>query len=271
MEVNNQIQNPGSALGEAIGAYMETSINKYLEPLLQELSARLITKGPLNIKTQRFTKLLMYDEFGTQYSIDGVIVNESNQPLVLLESKYIRYKKHNRDKGSWICHAHGEIRRRYNSIRSSIAVLAGNWSKTSLLMMTSHHINVFLVPFEKISGILLKRGINFDWGEKERSLANTAWQKYISLSEEEKISIGDEMISDIKPRVLELISKTLSNEVQREIEKVIIEIHSNLGEVKIFAFKNRDDALDFLEDFNLQEILDHSNSFTIFDLPSIES
>lgn len=262
-------QNPGSALGEAMGASMEAALSRFLDPLVQEYSSRLITKGPLNPKTKRYTKLLMYDDFGTQYSIDGIIVNESNQPLVLLESKYIRYKKHNRDKGSWICHAHGEIRRRYSSIRSSIAVLAGNWSKTSLKMITSHSVNVFLVPFDNIADILAKRDVDFNWGEKDRNLAVIAWKKYSALSEEEKARIGDEMVESIKPALSELLSKTLSDDVQREISRVAIEIHSNLGEVKRFEFESRTAALEFLEDFSLEEMLDHSSSITIFDIPDI--
>lgn len=44
----------------------------------------------------------MYDQFGTEYKIDAVIANHAMQPIILFESKYLRYTKHNRDKGSWI-------------------------------------------------------------------------------------------------------------------------------------------------------------------------
>lgn len=262
-----ETQNPGSALGEAMGACMEAALAKFIEPLVLDHAARLMTKGPVNPKTGRGTKLLMFDEFGTRYSIDGVILNESNQPLVLLESKYIRYKKHNRDKGSWICHAHGEVRRFYSSIRSSIAVLAGNWSKTSLTMITSHNINVFLVPFERLVEVLAKRGIDFEWGEKDRHLAVEAWRRFSQLHPGEIEAMGDEIIEGIKGPLAELLEKTLSDDVPREVDKVAIEIHSNLGEVKRFEFASRELALDFLEDFSLDEMLDHSSSFTIFDVP----
>ena len=262
-----ETQNPGSALGEAMGACMEAALARFIEPLVLDHQSRLMTKGPVNPKTGRGTKLLMFDEFGTKYSIDGVILNEANQPIVLLESKYIRYTKHNRDKGSWICHAHGEVRRFYSSIRSSIAILAGNWSKTSLTMITSHNINVFLVPFERLVEVLAKRGIDFEWGEKERHLAVEAWTLYSQLDPREIEIMGDEIIESIKKPLAELLEKTLSDDVSREISKVAIEIHSNLGEVKRFEFASREDALDFLEDFSLEEMLDHSNSFTIFEIP----
>jgi hypothetical protein len=141
------IQNPGSALGEAIGARMEEALNRVLDRVAQEHGCHFISKGPLNDGTGKYKKLLLYDDFATAYNIDSVITNESLQPLILIESKYIRYKKHNRDKGSWVCHTHQALRKRYRSIRSSIAVLAGNWSLTSQTMMRSHNVNLTLPRF----------------------------------------------------------------------------------------------------------------------------
>lgn len=252
-----------------MGACMEAALARFLEPLVLEHDSRLMVAGAVNPRTGRPTKLLMFDEYGTKYSIDGVILNESNQPLVLLESKYIRYKKHNRDKGSWICHAHGEVRRFYSSIRSSIAVLAGNWSKSSLTMITSHNINVFLIPFERLVEVLAVRGVDFEWGEKDRHLAQEAWRRFSELPAEEISRIGDEIIESVRIPLADLLEKTLSDDVPREISRVAIEIHSNLGEVKRFEFPSREEALDFLEDFGLDEILDHSSSFTIFDVPDL--
>jgi hypothetical protein len=263
-------QNPGSAIGEAIGATMETAISKFVAPYVNEYNARWLTKGPISKTTGKPTKLFMYDSFGTKYSIDGVIVNEINQPIVLLESKYIRYKKHNRDKGSWICQAHGQVRLRYSSVRSSIAVLAGNWSKSSLMMMTTNKINVFVVPFDHIAAVLAKRGINFNWGEKERHLAVTAWDQYSRLTEAQREKIGSEIIQPIITSLSELLAATLSDDIPRTISKVAIEIYSNLGETKRFVFDSREDALRFLEDFSMEEMLDHSSSFTIFDVPTID-
>ena len=40
--------------------------------------------------------------------------------------------------------------------------------------------------------------------------------------------------------------------------------------IKNFFFKDRESALAFLDDFTFDEIMDHANSFTIFDKPIIE-
>lgn len=266
----SDVKNPGSALGEAIGHLMEEALAQYITPLVLDHSCKLITTGPYNKKTKKYTKLLLTDSYGTDYSIDGVIINERSQPVILLESKYIRYKKHNRDKGSWICHAHGSIRNRYNSVRSCIAILAGSWSKTSLRMMASHNINIFHIPFENIALILDHYDINFRWGEKERNIALDAWNKFINLTPEQHLEIGTNLIQPVLEELKHLIDETLSDETPRAIAQVMIEIKTTLGEIKRFFFKDRESALAFLDDFTFDEIMDHANSFTIFDKPIIE-
>ena len=264
------IQNPGSALGEAIGAQMEMALNNYLTKVVSKYSCRLISKGQKNPTTKKATKLLLYDSFGTAYNIDAVVANESMQPLILLEYKYIRYKKHNRDKGSWLCTAHSAIRRRYNSVRSSIAILAGSWSGSSVAMMKSHDINLFIIPFDKITSLLAQHKIKFDWGEKDRGVAVKSWDKYSKLSDSQKLKIAEKMIDEIKPDLEAAIKKTLDNKTKRQVESVTIEIHTNIGEVKRFEFDDIQAALDFLEDFSFEEMLNNSDSFTLFDKPKVE-
>lgn len=264
------VQNPGSALGEAIGAQMELALNTYLTEIVSKYSCRLISKGKENPKTQKATKLLLYDNFGTAYNIDSVIANESMQPLILVEYKYIRYKKHNRDKGSWLCTAHNAIRRRYNSVRSSIAILAGSWSGSSVAMMKSQDINLFIIPFDIITVLLKKHKIKFDWGEKDRHIASESWKKYSALKSRQKLKIAEEMIAQIKPDLEEAIDKTLDNKAKRKVEKIAIEIHTNIGEVKRFEFTNIEAALNFLEDFSFEEMLNNAHSFTLFDKPEID-
>lgn len=270
LEKVSDVKNPGSALGEAIGHLMEQALAQYITPLVLDHSCKLLTTGPYNKKTKKYTKLLLTDSHGTDYSIDGVIINERSQPIILLESKYIRYKKHNRDKGSWICHAHGSIRNRYNSVRSCIAILAGSWSKTSVRMMASHNINIFHIPFENIAVILDKYDINFRWGEKERHIASDAWHKFINLTPEQHLEIGTSLIQPVLEDLKNRIDETLSDETPRAIEQVMIEIKTTLGEIKRFFFNNRESALAFLDDFTFDEIMDHASSFTIFDKPIIE-
>ncbi len=120
-----QVSNPGSALGEAIGSLLEQEIHILLRPIVEQHGAIYIT-SPQEISAKARKKLILTDQDGNDYEVDAVIVNRRFQPLVLLESKYIRYKKHNRDKASWICTAHTKLRTKFPTIRRSIAILMGS-------------------------------------------------------------------------------------------------------------------------------------------------
>lgn len=263
--MSNDIKNPGSALGEAVGKYMEIALNKHLTDLVAERACHLISKGPYNHKTGKNKKLLLRDQYGTDYNIDAVIANESLQPLIIIEYKYIRYKKHNRDKGSWVCTAHNAIRRHYTSIRSSFAILAGNWSGSSVTMMKSHGVNIFMIPFSVISQLLARHEINFDWGEKDRATALSAWNTYSQLTEEQKMAIGEEMIQTISGELESAINNILDDTLDRELEDIVIEIHTNLGEVKVFKFKTPEEAIEFLEDFGIEDIISIDDAISLFD------
>lgn len=105
------VANPGSAIGEAIGASMEKALERLLIEVADEYGFHYLTSGVRKTRSgKKVKKLLMADNYGNEYDIDGVLANQSMQPLIIFESKYIRYKKHNRDKGSWI--GKKKIRRR---------------------------------------------------------------------------------------------------------------------------------------------------------------
>ncbi|MYB71224.1 MAG: hypothetical protein F4X75_22320 [Gemmatimonadetes bacterium] len=262
------VANPGSALGEAIGSSMEDAIKKLLNEIADQYGCHYLTSGVRKTKSgKKQKKLLMSDKSGNEYDIDGVLANQSMKPLIIFESKYIRYKKHNRDKGSWICHAHSAIRRRYHSIRSSIAILAGNWSSPSQAMMRSNNINLFLIPFNHICEVLSELGIDFDWEEKDRDKAIRAWGNFNKLNSEQKKSIGIKMIDPIKDNLVILIENILDDTVEREVDKVLVELISNLGEVKVYEFESISDALDFLQDDGLKDLFLTTDSDSLFDPP----
>lgn len=261
-----QVSNPGSALGEAIGALMEAALEELLSQIVDQYGYHYLTSGVRKTKAGvRYKKLLMFDNFGNEYDIDGVIANEAMQPLILFESKYIRYKKHNRDKGSWLCTAHSAVRRRYHSIRSSIAVLAGSWSQSSIAMMASYDINIFQIPFDHIINLLKNFDIDFTWAEKDRNKAYAAWDQFTTLSDFEKAEIGKSIIAVVEDNLIKLIDKILDDTIQREIEKVVLELVSNLGEVKVYEFDSVDAAISFLNDEDIDSLFVTGDSLTLFD------
>lgn len=225
----------------------------------------LTSGAKLTQSGKKAKKLLMSDNFGNQYNIDGIIANQYLQPLILFESKYLRYKKHNRDKGSWICMAHSAVRKRYHSIRSSIAILAGSWSQSSLTMMRSYDITLFVIPFESICRILQGFNIDFNWDEKDQQKAKQAWDSFNQLTEGEKSEIGKLMIDTIQNPLIKLIDQILDDTIIREVNKVVLEIVSNLGEVKVYEFETIEEAVKFLEAEDIMSLFITEDSLTLFD------
>lgn len=262
-----RITNPGSALGEAIGAVIENNLNQIFKKVTEANGYVYISTGPIDPKTGRTKKLILTDESGIEYNIDSVIANEKLQPLILIESKYIRYKKHNRDKGSWVCTAHTSLRKRYSSIRKSITVLAGNWSAPSKVMMESFDITLFEIPFKRICQVLAKFSVDFNWAEKDRATAKKSWKIFQGLSEQDIQKIGIELAQPLQPELETAITETLVNSKPRKIAKLDLLIKTNLGEARNFSFNKIEDGLQFLSTFDEKKLLDTTNSPS---LPSIK-
>lgn len=262
------VANPGSTLGEAIGTLVELEVNRLLRPIAEGMGYVYVTAGPINIRTGRPTKLLLKDSAGNEFQIDSVIANTRMQPLVLIESKYIRYTKHNRDKGSWVCTAHYSLRRTFPTVRKSIAIVAGNRSGTSKALMESFDVSLFEVGFQKIADTLSEYGVDINWEEKERERVILAWEKWSQLSESQYLEIAHKLLSDIEPALRESMKVTLDTTVPREVSEVEVTIETNLGESRLFVFDTIDAAIEFLETFDEQEVLNDRNGPSMWAIPA---
>lgn len=56
----------------------------------------------------------------------------------------------------------------------------------------------------------------------------------------------------------------------RELQAVIIEILTNKGEIKKYRFENRDQAIEFLERFSVEDEFKNDSLLTIYDIPIVE-
>lgn len=267
--MNNQreeLDNTVPSIISDVVSRIESTLNNYVNLFLETYPYHFFFRIGYNpIKDSYKKDMFLYDMDGIQHNIDGIITNESMQPLVLLESKYIRYKKHNRDKGSWICNTHTALRKRYKSIRASIAILAGSWSKTSLAMIESADVAVFLISFDVIVDILKKYGVDFDWDEKDKTAAAAAWYNYDKLSEKQKMNIAKKMADLIKDKLLDMLRDILDDNKPRSIKKLSVEVLSSWGETSRETFENREDAINYLECLDLDTVFDPKTFYSIFD------
>ncbi|MBI2859871.1 MAG: hypothetical protein HYX90_12455 [Chloroflexi bacterium] len=228
--------NPASACGEEVGKLFEQAIVKGLG---KDIKSRGYSIRPRKMKN------------GTNnvYQIDGVIEDKARNPVIIIDPKYIRYTKHNRDKGSWLCVAHYNLRKTYPTIRKSIAILAGRWSKPSIALIESFGVEVLLVPFSVLVEALGKHGVHFDWPESDRLGSNKAYMALCSLKKTEKTQIANDIVSEVMPllrkEVLEVLDADISTIPQR-VRQVEILLKTDRDEMLLRTFDTVSEALAFL-------------------------
>ena len=80
-------------------------------------------------------------------------------------------------------------------------------------------------------------------------------------------AIGAEMVSVIEQDLAALVASILDDTVPRELSRIMVELHSNLGEVKEYEFADVAQAVTFLNTAELQNLFIVSDSLTLFDPP----
>ena len=123
------------------------------------------------------------------------------------------------------------------------------------------------MPFEYICEILNGLNVEFDWDEKDKEKAQRAWFKFNQLNNDEKASVGKQMVARIEDKLTALIEKVLDDQTEREVAKAVVELISNLGEVKLYEFDCVNKALEFLGQDTLADLFITTNSLTLFDPP----
>lgn len=230
----DQVSNPGSALGEAVGKLFEHAV-------IECLRTEVETRGH-SIYPSRLT-----NGTGNRYQIDAVVFDQDEKPIVIIEPKYIRYTKHNRDKASWLCTAHYNLRKTHPTIRKSIAILGGNWSNPSKALMSSFGVQLFEVPFGKIVAILANHGVEFDWPEKGgREQARQAWLTFFALDETTKMQISRELVVDIQNELNGAVTYVLDTDIAtlpRRISSVEVLMKTEQDEIVLKTFGTVADAL----------------------------
>jgi len=184
-----------------------------------------------------------------QYNIDCVVCDSGDNPVVIVDIKYIRYKKHNRDKGSWLCTAHYNLRKSYPTIRKSIAVLFGRWSAPSKSLMRNFGIDIYEIPFDRVVSVLAARGVAFDWQEKDAATPAQAWSRFQALPYEAQQGIGDELSAMVLPDVLSSVEKTLKTDIRtvaRTVREVEVLLKTTNDEFILQAHSSVRDAINSL-------------------------
>jgi hypothetical protein len=242
-----KVKHAASALGETIGKLIEDEIERCITPICKQ-RRYYYDRGGKRPDTRNGVKLSMVNKSGNLYQLDGVIENAEKKPIVLIESKYLRYKKHNRDKGSWTCASHYSLRKSYPTIRKSIAILSGNWSKPSKLFMESFGIELYEVPFDYMCEVLGKYDIDFDWPENDIRIPRSSWTKLKRLGSDQTLEIGGRLLDPIRRSLAESVALTLDDGENwaKRVKQVEILLKTDRNEYFTYTFTSNKDALQFL-------------------------
>ena len=197
---DRQVSNAASALGEAVGKLFEEAVRSGLEDVA--------TARGCAIRPER-----LWDSTGNDYQINLVVFDADDKPVIIIDTKYIRYIKHNRDKGSWLCVAHSSLRKTYPTIRKSIAVLSGRWSGKSKTLIHSFGVETLEVPFAYMVSVLREYGVDFAWAEKDRETPRIAWGRFMMLDDEAQAAIGSDLTEGIIEELRAAVAQVLDADI----------------------------------------------------------
>ncbi len=226
---------PGSAIGEAIGNLIEERILHAAE--------EVVTPHDHFVRRGR-----MKNGQGSMHQIDVVVEDSGHNPVILIEPKYLRYKKHNWDKASRLWAAHYNLKKAFDTIRMSMAVLAGNWTDTSVKFLENFGVEIHRIPFSTIVTTLSEYNIVYNWNEHDNIAPRTAWSLFEQLEDSEKKDIANTLtsgvISGVKSSIEHII--TLDPNTPRVINDLEILLRTKQGEFFVKTFDNAPDAIRYL-------------------------
>jgi hypothetical protein len=122
---NDNQHGKASHIGQIIGESFETVVIKFVKSYLKKNHSDFVILDPKQGK-----KLLTLDmPGGVKRQLDTVVAMvDSDDPVALLETKWLKDGRHWNDKGAWILQLR-EVRRNYPTVRGAAAILAGFWNE----------------------------------------------------------------------------------------------------------------------------------------------
>jgi hypothetical protein len=239
--------NYASMIGEAIGHLIEAEVQNVVKEAVKGLDC-YVDIGGARPGIRKGKKTLLVNDTGNQYQIDTVVEDKVGNPIVLIECKYIRYKKHNRDKASWTCVAHYKIRTTQPTIKKSIAVLIGDWTEPSKRLMRSFGVEIIEIPFKHLHDILAEYGVVFKWAEGDTEIAKNSWFVFNVLSKDQKEKIARDCVAIIADKLKHDVAQAIQTTdiTIRNISQIELLIKTNQEEFVLKKFKDVGETIAYL-------------------------
>lgn len=145
MATDNQ-HGKASHIGQIIGGSFENVVIKFVKSYLKKSHSEFVILDP-----QQGKKLITLDmPGGVRRQLDTVVAAaDSDDPVALLETKWLKDGRHWNDKGAWILQLR-EVRRNYPTVRGAAAILAGFWNEGfRVLLRNQGGVDMILVATDE--------------------------------------------------------------------------------------------------------------------------
>lgn len=138
--------NAASKFGQMIGETLERSVIDYISGYLNESYPDYCVLQP----QEGLHRLTLEMLGGVSRQMDTVIATRlSDNPVALLETKWLKDGRHHNDKGAWILQLR-EVKKKYSTIRGAAAILAGYWTDgVGLMLMSEGGIKMVIIASDK--------------------------------------------------------------------------------------------------------------------------
>ena len=248
---------PAHKFGQLVGNLIED----VLEPVLQEYCDKrqlyLDTKGP-RPGVRKGRKLTWKDKYGNEHDLDFVIERGSTagrrgRPFAFIESAWRRYTKHSRNKAQEIQGAVLPIRDDNHLDAPFLgAVIAGEFTSTSIEQMKSVGFEVLYFPYETVVEAFATAGIDARFDEATSDLAFSACVDQIERAQSGRgtqwQAIKDKLV-EINGKRIATFTRSLTKTLDRQIQFVLI--LPLYGDQR--RFEEVDDAIDFLAGYSQKD------------------
>ncbi len=106
-------------------------------------------------------------------------------------------------------------------------------------------------------------------GEKDRDKAMAAWLAWSQLTEEQFNLIAQELLASIESNLRQSLAETLDTATPREVCEIEVVIETNLGESRRYTFDSIADAIQFLDDFDAETVLNDENGPALWEVEKV--
>ena len=156
---------PENAAGQWIASFFNVGITNILNQIMErfpDYNMRL----PRGRRTWRLENI-----YGESRQIDHIISDREMNPVIIVETKWLKDQRHLKDKGSWILMMN-DVQKAHNSIRGIVAFLAGEWNEPTIETLSNVAEVFHVIDANNLYDHLQDIGININIDRERNAFEN---------------------------------------------------------------------------------------------------